>query len=104
MPSDKHNSIAAKATGLIFSLFNVTSAQEVLLGLLQYIQCIVHGLTGVLPFIFADSKKFQFGSSSFCNRNCLFFHSGYFDCRGAFRTVLDLYCHVMGLNIANNEA
>ena len=24
------------------------------------------------------------------------FHSGYFDCRGAFQTVLDLYCCVMG--------
>jgi len=29
MPSDSRNSTMAKATGLIFSLFNVTSAQEV---------------------------------------------------------------------------
>ena len=29
MPSDKHNSITAKATGLIFSLFDVALAQEV---------------------------------------------------------------------------
>jgi len=44
---------------LIFLLFNVTSAQEVPFGTLQYMQCILHGLTSVLlcvPFIFADSK------------------------------------------------
>ena len=29
MPSDKRNSVTAKATGLIFSLFNVASAREV---------------------------------------------------------------------------
>ena len=29
MPSDKHNSITAKAMGLIFSLFDVASAREV---------------------------------------------------------------------------
>ena len=57
----------AKATGLIFSLFNVASAQEVPFGILQYVQCILYGLTSVLlcvPFIFADSKKCQFGSST----------------------------------------
>ena len=31
MPSVKHNSITAKATGLIFSLFNVASAERCLL-------------------------------------------------------------------------
>ena len=66
MPSDKRNSITAKATGLIFSLFDVASAQEVPFGIPQYVQCILHGLTTVLlcvPFIFADSKKYQFGGS-----------------------------------------
>ena len=66
MPSDKCNSITAKATCLIFSLFDVASAREVLLGIPQYVQCILHGLTSVLlcvPFIFADSKMCQFGSS-----------------------------------------
>ena len=65
MPSDKHNTIMTKAMGLIFSLFNLTLAQEVPFGISQYVQCILHGLTGVLlcvPFIFADSKKCQFGS------------------------------------------
>ena len=53
MPSDKCNSITAKAMGLIFSLFNVTLAREV--RLVQCIQYIFHGLTSV-PFIFADNK------------------------------------------------
>ena len=38
----------AKATGLIFSLFNVASAQQVPFGIPQYVQCILHGLTSVL--------------------------------------------------------
>ena len=48
MPSDKHNSITAKATGLIFSLFDVALARLVPFGMLQYVQCILHGLTSVL--------------------------------------------------------
>ena len=47
MPLEKHNSIMAKATGLIFSLFSVASAGRVPFGIPQYIQC-VHGLTSVL--------------------------------------------------------
>ena len=60
MPSDKRNSITAKAMGLIFSLFDIPLARQVPFGIPQYIQCILHGLTRVLlcvPFIFADSKK-----------------------------------------------
>ena len=60
MPSDKRNSITAKTTDLIVSLFDVASAREVPFGILQYVQCILHGLTSVLlcvPFIFADSEK-----------------------------------------------
>ena len=34
MPSYEHNSIMAKATGLIFSLFDVASAREVPFGIL----------------------------------------------------------------------
>ena len=67
MPSDKSNSIMAKATGLIFSLFDVASAREVPLGIPQYIQCILHELASILlcvPFIFADSERCQFGSSA----------------------------------------
>jgi len=60
MPSDQRNSIMAKATGLIFSLFDVASAREVPFGIPQYMQGILQGLTSVLlcvPFIFADSEK-----------------------------------------------
>ena len=62
MPSDKHNSITAKATGLIFSLIDVALAQEVPFGMPQYVQCILHGLTSVLvllcvPFILADDER-----------------------------------------------
>ena len=67
MPSNKRNSITAKATDLIFSLFNVASAREVPFGFPQYIQYILHGLASVLlfvPFIFADSEKCRFGSST----------------------------------------
>ena len=46
MPSDKFNFIMAKAMGLIFSLFYVASAQQVPFGIPQYMQCILHGLTG----------------------------------------------------------
>ena len=67
MPSDKRNLITAKATGLIFSLFDVASARQVPFGIPQYTQCILHGLNSVLlcvPFIFADSEKCRFGVST----------------------------------------
>jgi len=77
MPSDKRNSIMAEATDLIFSLFDVASAQEVPFGALQYVQCILQGLTSVLLcvlFIFADSEKCQFGDGFLCvTRNCPYF-------------------------------
>ena len=57
MPSEKHNLIPAKATGLIFSLFNIASAQEVPFGIPQYIQCILHGLTSVLHSSFLTAKS-----------------------------------------------
>jgi len=65
MPSDLRNSTMAKATGLIFLLFDVTSAREVLFAILLYIQCILHGLTTALlcvPFIFVHHEKCQFCS------------------------------------------
>ena len=64
MPSDKRNSITAKATAsLIFSLFDVALARQVPFGILQYVQCIRHRLTSVLlcvPFIFADRERCSF--------------------------------------------
>ena len=64
MPSGKRNSITAKAMGLIFSLFDVASSQDMPFGIPKYVQCTHHGLTFVLlcvPFLFADSPKYQFG-------------------------------------------
>ena len=63
MPSAKHNSTMGKATGLIFSLFNVASSQDVPFHQPQYIQCTYHGLTFVLlcvPVLFADNARCQF--------------------------------------------
>ena len=45
MSAVKCNLITAKATGFIFSLFNVTSAGHVTYGMLQYVKCFLHGLT-----------------------------------------------------------
>ena len=57
MPSDKHNSITAEATGLIFSLFDVASAQRVPFGIPQYVQCILHGLTSVSHSFLLTAKS-----------------------------------------------
>ena len=99
MPSDKRNSITAKATGLIFSLFDVTSSRQVPFGIPQYVQCILHGVTSVLlcvPFIFADSENVNLVMASLHITEIVrTFHSGYFDNRGACQTVLDSYCCVM---------
>jgi len=40
MPLDQRNLTMAKDIGLIFSLFDITSAREVPFGILQYTQCI----------------------------------------------------------------
>jgi len=73
MPSDSRNSTMAKATGLIFSLFNVTSAQEVPFAIPLYVQYILHGLTMALlcvPFIFVHHKKCRLHVMAFfCYRN-----------------------------------
>jgi len=63
MPSDSRNSTMAKAMGLIFSLFDVTSAQEVPFAIPLYIQCVLHGpCTALLcvPFIFVHHEKCLF--------------------------------------------
>ena len=103
MPSDKRNSITTKATGLIFSLFDVASARQVPFGTPQYIQCILHGLTSVLlcvPFFFADREGINLARA----RDGLpskwklsvFFIMAILICRSAFQTVLDSYCCVTG--------
>jgi len=63
MPSDSRNLTMAKDTGLIFSLFDIASAQEVPFAMLLYIQCILRGFTRALlcvPFIFAHHERCQF--------------------------------------------
>jgi len=62
--------------------------------------CICNELTIALlcvPFIFAYHNKCRFAVRdmmvSICNRNR---PSGYFDCRGSFQKVVDLYCCIMG--------
>ena len=58
MPSDKCNSIMAKATGLIISLFNVALSVDVPFGILQYIKCTHHGTYFCPPLChFADSPR-----------------------------------------------
>jgi len=63
MPSDLRNSTMAKVMGLIFLLFEVTSAREVPFAIPLYIQCVFHRLSMALlcvPFIFVHHEKCQF--------------------------------------------
>jgi len=63
MPSDLRNSTKAKATGLVFSLFDVASAREVPFAILLYIQHILHGLSTAflcVPFILVHNEKCRF--------------------------------------------
>ena len=60
MPSDKHNSITAEASGLIFYCSTSLQPDMCLLTYCIYIQYILHGLTSVflcVLVIFADSES-----------------------------------------------
>jgi len=60
MLSYSRNSTMAKATDLIFLLFNVALAREVPFAIPLYVQYILHGLTMALlcvPFIFVHHEK-----------------------------------------------
>ena len=80
--------------GLIFSLFDVASAA---FGIPQYVQYILHGLTSVLlcvPSSLLTVKGVNLAVVHdawlpFVMEIISIFCSGYFDCRGAVRTVLD---------------
>jgi len=92
---DECNSTMAKAMGLIFSLFDVTSAREVPFGIPS---AFFTSALLCVPFIFADSLKCQFGGGTWW---LPFWHNGnhsygYFDYKGTFRTAVDLYCCVTG--------
>ena len=61
--NNKHNSILAKATGLISLLFNVTSSGDVPFCQLQQLQCLHHGSTGAylwVPFLYPLLRRLQF--------------------------------------------
>jgi len=74
MPSDSRNSTMAKATDLIFSLFDVASLREVPFAMPLYIQSILHGFTRALfcvPFIFAHHERCRFcGRHVMASMNC----------------------------------
>ena len=81
----KHNLIMAKVVGSIFSL---CFSQEVLFGILQYVQYILCGLTSVLlciPFtvvFLLTAKSVNLVVPRDYDDHV--FHSGYFNYRGAF--------------------
>jgi len=63
MPSDKRNSITAKAIGLISSLFNVASSRDVPFHQLLQLQCSHHGSTKAYlcsPFLSWLPRRWRF--------------------------------------------
>ena len=103
MPSDKRNSIIAKPTGLIFSLFDVASSREVPFGMSQHVQCILHGLTSVLLCVHSSLLRVDLAVArdgfSSKQKSSVFFLVDIFDCSSALRTVLDLKCCAMGQSL-----
>jgi len=100
---DSCNSTMDSNTGLIFSLFDITSAREVFWGAPLFMQCILHGLTSALlsvPFIFFHHKSINFVVCTWwlplVMKIICDFHSGHFGCRGSFLTVVDLYYCITG--------
>ena len=75
--TDCLQSSMAMVTGLIFSLFNVASVREVPFGILQYVQCILSGLTSVLhsSFLTVKSVDLVVARDGFLcvTRNCPYF-------------------------------
>ena len=63
MPSAKHNSAMERATGLISSLLNITSSQDMPFHQLQQLHSKHHGATFVLlclPVLFTDNARCHF--------------------------------------------
>ena len=90
----KHNSTMDKGTGLIFSLFDVTSSRDARFRQPQYVQYMHHGLAFVflcVPVLFADNTRSQFvvmhlpsGCVGYC-AYCPYFYSDWIDCGDASR-------------------
>ena len=103
MPSDKRYSITAKATGLIFSLFDVTSARQVPLAYHSTYNAFFMDLpvsffvshSSLLTGKGVDLARARDGFPS-KRKLSVFFIVAILICRGAFQTVLDSYCCVMG--------
>ena len=69
MPSDKRNSITAKAMGLISSLFNVASSWDVPFCQPLHLQCSRHGSTKAYlcsPFLSRLPSRWQFAVAPLC--------------------------------------
>jgi len=69
MPSDKHNSITAKAIDLISLLFNVASSRDVPFCQLLQLQCSYHGSTKAFlcsPFLSPLPRRGQFVVAPLC--------------------------------------
>ena len=89
MPSDKCNLITTKTMGLSFHCSMSLRPERCLLAY----RSILHGLASVLhcvPFIsLLIAKSVNLAVACDSLEVVHIFHSGYFDCRGAFQTFLD---------------
>ena len=61
MPSDKRNSINAKAIGLISSLFNVASSWKVPFRQVLQLQCLYHGSTKAYTLVLDSYLHYHVG-------------------------------------------
>ena len=94
MPSDKCNSIMAKATGLIF---HCSTSERCLLAYCSTYNAFFMDLpvssfvshSSLLTVKGVDLAVACNGSLPFVTEIVWIFHTGYFDCRDTFRTVLD---------------
>ena len=103
MPSDKHNSITAKATGLIFHCSISLQPDRCLLTYRSmynafFMDLPVSSFVSHSSLLTAKSVDLAIAHDGFpfVTEIVHICHSGYFDIRGAFQTVLDSYCCVMG--------
>ena len=96
MLSDKRNLITAKATDSIFCC-SILLQPERGFGILQCISTWTY-------FVFHSSLLIESGSMWCLPLYNRYIHSGYFDYRDTFWTVLNLYCcSCNGLKIADNK-
>ena len=102
MPLDKHNLIMAEAMDLIFHCLASLRPERYLLAYHRTYNAFFMDLP-VSSFVSHSSlmtaKSVDLGVARWLpiiTEIIRIVHSGYYDCRGAFQTVLDLYCCVTG--------